>query len=118
MDLEGIRGMPEKVHRGSSKMENRDTGQCFVFGIEKPHELLGLPANETDAVRIAEAAGKRLETMRASTGSETEVRDCVISQIILAREAMLFHACLRCQLDETSEVSTRAARRSSPADPN
>ncbi len=73
--------------------------------VENPHELLGLDALETDCGRIVEAARARLEVMRASTGSETYVRNFVISQIVKARETMLSRARQRCRSGESSTAS-------------
>ena len=101
MGSEVIRRMPE-IPTGSCKMKNRRTEQANAFGVESPHELLGLPTHETDALRITEAASIRLATLRASTGSEPGVRDFVISQIIAAREAMLSLARQKYRPCETS----------------
>lgn len=61
--------------------------------IESPHEILGLPADERDPVRIVEAASIRLQAIQSGRGSHREVRRTVTALIRMAREAMLREAC-------------------------
>lgn len=107
MDLEGSRQMPRKLTR-RPPMEYRSTKQNGVFGFDNPHELIGLPAHETNVTTIIAAAQARLDVMRASTGSEIEVKEYVISQIITAREAMLARARQWHLPDETSAAHSQA----------
>jgi|688.fasta_scaffold275221_2 hypothetical protein len=60
--------------------------------IEAPHELLGLPPDERDPVRIVEAAAIRLEALRDGGGTHWEVRRTVAALIRMARTAMLREA--------------------------
>jgi hypothetical protein len=57
--------------------------------LEAPHEILGLPADERDPVRIVEAAAIRLQTVQQGGGTQWEVRRTVEALIRMAREAML-----------------------------
>jgi len=61
--------------------------------VESPHELLGLPADERDPVRIVEAAAIRLQAIRRGGGSQREVRRTLTALIRMARDAMLRDAC-------------------------
>lgn len=63
--------------------------------IGSPHEILGLPPDERDAVRIVEAAARRLDALQQGNGSDREVRRTLTALIRLAREAMLRNACGR-----------------------
>jgi len=63
------------------------------FDIESPHEILGLPADERDPVRIVEAASIRLQAIQSGRGSHREVRSTVTALIRMARDAMLHEAC-------------------------
>lgn len=58
-------------------------------GAQAPHELLGLPADERDPVRIVEAAACRLRALEAAAGSEASVRRAVARLIRGARDEML-----------------------------
>jgi len=57
--------------------------------LEAPHEILGLPPDERDPVRIVEAAAIRLRAVQQSGGTQREVRQTVEALIRMAREAML-----------------------------
>lgn len=61
--------------------------------IASPHEILGLPADERDPVRIVEAASIRLQALQGGGGSHREVRRTVTALIRMARDAMLRDAC-------------------------
>lgn len=61
--------------------------------IASPHEILGLPAEERDPVRIVEAASIRLQAIQGCGGSQREVRRTVTALIRMARDAMLRDAC-------------------------
>lgn len=54
-----------------------------------PHEMLGLPADERDPVRIVNAAASRLRRLAAAGGSESVVRQALTQLIRAAREEML-----------------------------
>jgi len=57
--------------------------------IENPHELLGIAAAETDPLVIVDAARTRLDAIRASHGSETNLKRYLLAQIAAARDDML-----------------------------
>lgn len=63
--------------------------------VESPHELLGIPADERDPVRIVEAAAIRLQAIQRGGGGQREVRRTVTALIRMARDAMLHDACER-----------------------
>lgn len=54
-----------------------------------PHEILGLPPEERDPVRIVEAAEIRLEAVQKHGGTQWDVRETVESLIQRARDMML-----------------------------
>ena len=58
-----------------------------------PHELLGLPADERDPVRIVAAAAARLRAIRSGGGGDREVRDALVAAIRRARDTLLRSAC-------------------------
>lgn len=60
-----------------------------IDALEAPHEILGLPPDERDPVRIVEAAAIRLRAVQQSGGTQREVRQTVEALIRMAREAML-----------------------------
>ncbi|MFM9058809.1 MAG: hypothetical protein ACKOSQ_06790 [Planctomycetaceae bacterium] len=55
----------------------------------EPHEILGLPPDERDPVRIVNAAACRLGRLTAAGGSESAVRQALTHLIRAAREEML-----------------------------
>jgi hypothetical protein len=57
-----------------------------------PHEVLGLPAETTDAGLIVQAARRRLNAIRDAYGSEGDVKEVLTSIIVAARQAMLAQA--------------------------
>ncbi len=59
------------------------------LNVDAPHEILGLPADERDPVRIVEAAAIRLQAIQGGGGSHREVRRTVTALIRMARDAML-----------------------------
>lgn len=68
---------------------NRIYGLPALGGIENPHEVLGLAADEVNPFTIIEAAHARLVSLRSSGGSEVVVQRAVMRQIRAARAAML-----------------------------
>lgn len=63
--------------------------QPYPFSIENPHEMIGVPADETDPRVILEAAARRIDRIRAHAGSELDVRRTLIALIIVARNEVL-----------------------------
>jgi len=62
------------------------------FGLEKPHEILGLAADESEPGAIIRAARQRLDAVRDAGGSDEGVRAAVVSLIVAARQALLQQA--------------------------
>jgi hypothetical protein len=65
---------------------------CPSLPPEAPHEVLGLPADTTDAGLIVQAARRRLNAIRDAYGSEEDVKDALVAIIVAARQAMLARA--------------------------
>lgn len=60
-----------------------------THGIENPHELIGVRADETDPRLVMEAAARRITRIRDAGGSDMEVRRALIASIIVARNELL-----------------------------
>jgi hypothetical protein len=63
--------------------------QPYAAGIENPHELIGVAADETDPRLVMETAARRIARLRAVAGSEFGVRRALIASIIVARNEIL-----------------------------
>lgn len=74
-------------------MPATDQAECPPMCPPLSHELLGLPADERDPVRIVDAAARRLATLRAARGSESAVREALAQLIRTARDEMLRATC-------------------------
>ena len=68
-----------------------DAAEGF-FGLEKPHEILGLAADDLQPDSIISAARRRLDAIRDASGSEDGVKAAVVSLIVAARQALLRQA--------------------------
>ncbi len=67
-------------------------GDSFDLGLENPHEILGLAADEIRPDAIISAARRRLDAVRDACGSEDGVKAAVVSLIVAARQALLRQA--------------------------
>ena len=79
------------------------------FGLEKPHEMLGLAADESEPSTIIHAARQRLDAVRDAGGSEEGVRAAVVSLIVAARQALLQQAGYAADAGRADEDTAQAS---------